>query len=251
MAADLSDSLTLTSYNIHKGMSPLNQKAILQDLARALQNLPSDVFCLQEVQGWHQKRLLKHDDLPNSAQDEWLGGFLGFDSCYGKNSQYPQGHHGNAILSRFALQRQSNLDLSVNRFEQRGLLHCEIVWQGRSLVVLCTHLNLLEADRLKQYQKIADYVEQAIAPDMPIVLAGDFNDWHKTACGQFADRLGMQEVFLQSHGRLLPTFPARLPVLSLDRIYVRHLQVVRSWVHSGTPWSSLSDHLPISVELVF
>ena len=55
--------------------------------------------------------------------------------------------------------------------------------------------------------------------------------------------------FLFSVGFTLPTYPAKLPVLSLDRIYVRNLKVKRAWVHKGKPWSELSDHLPISAEL--
>jgi hypothetical protein len=42
---------------------------------------------------------------------------------------------------------------------------------------LCAHLNLLARDRRKQYANLVHYIEEAIAPDVPIILAGDFNDW--------------------------------------------------------------------------
>jgi len=80
-------------------------------------------------------------------------------------------------------------------------------------------------------------------------LAGDFNDWKKMSCDRLAHDLGMTEAFKHCHGKLMPTFPAKLPVLSLDRIYVRNLIVKDAWVHTGKPWSTLSDHLPISAEL--
>jgi endonuclease/exonuclease/phosphatase family metal-dependent hydrolase len=38
-------------------------------------------------------------------------------------------------------------------------------------------------------------------------------------------------------------------VLQLDRIYVRGFKIVASDVHSGKPWSRLSDHLAVSAEL--
>jgi endonuclease/exonuclease/phosphatase family metal-dependent hydrolase len=40
-----------------------------------------------------------------------------------------------------------------------------------------------------------------------------------------------------------------MPVLQLDRIYVRGFKVVHSEVHRGKPWSRLSDHLAVSAEL--
>jgi endonuclease/exonuclease/phosphatase family metal-dependent hydrolase len=40
-----------------------------------------------------------------------------------------------------------------------------------------------------------------------------------------------------------------MPVLQLDRIYVRGFKVVNSQVHRGKPWSRLSDHLAVSAEL--
>jgi endonuclease/exonuclease/phosphatase family metal-dependent hydrolase len=40
-----------------------------------------------------------------------------------------------------------------------------------------------------------------------------------------------------------------LPLLRLDRIYVRGFKVAASQVHRGKPWSLLSDHLAVSAEL--
>ena len=43
--------------------------------------------------------------------------------------------------------------------------------------------------------------------------------------------------------------PAMLPLLHLDRIYVRGFKVAAAQVHKGKPWSMLSDHLAVSAEL--
>jgi endonuclease/exonuclease/phosphatase family metal-dependent hydrolase len=40
-----------------------------------------------------------------------------------------------------------------------------------------------------------------------------------------------------------------MPLLRLDRIYVRGFRVNASKVHKGKPWSMLSDHLAVSAEL--
>ena len=44
-------SFILTSYNIHKGMSPMNRQVKIQGIAQALDIIGSDILCLQEVQG--------------------------------------------------------------------------------------------------------------------------------------------------------------------------------------------------------
>ena len=47
----------------------------------------------------------------------------------------------------------------------------------------------------------------------------------------------------------LPTFPARLPLLHLDRIFVRGLRPLSAHVPHGRAWSRMSDHLPLIAEL--
>jgi len=84
---------------------------------------------------------------------------------------------------------------------------------------------------------------------LPIVVAGDFNDWRQRATRVLADRLGMQEVTAVYGDRPARTFPSLLPVLRLDRIYVRGFSVVEASVHIGPPWSLLSDHLALGATL--
>jgi endonuclease/exonuclease/phosphatase family metal-dependent hydrolase len=45
------------------------------------------------------------------------------------------------------------------------------------------------------------------------------------------------------------TFPAFLPWLRLDRIYVRGFQVKSAQVLHGAQWAKLSDHAPILASL--
>jgi len=45
------------------------------------------------------------------------------------------------------------------------------------------------------------------------------------------------------------TFPAKFPMLRLDRIYQRGFAVKRAQVLRGKPWSLLSDHSPILADL--
>lgn len=245
-------SFVVTTYNIHKGMSPLNRFVKLQGMGEALKVLHSDILCLQEVQGQNLKRALKYNEYPNESQYEWFGEYLqiGNNVNYGANVHYNYGHHGNAVLSRYPLDPKHNVNVSVGRLEKRGVLHCEVIIDDIPIVVLNAHLNLLHKDRIKQYQAIIDYVGDCVDRKKPLILAGDFNDWSKKST-TLLQKLGIQEVFEVLYGQTPNTFPAKLPLLSLDRLYVKNLVIRQATVHRGYPWSQLSDHLPISATLDF
>ena len=99
---------------------------------------------------------------------------------------------------------------------------------------------------------LVGYLDTLIGPDAPLIIAGDFNDWRNEADEHLARELGLEEVFggsaddLSHPGR---SFPAKLPVLRLDRIYVRGFTVDKAIVHFGRPWSRISDHAAVSGHL--
>ena len=111
------------------------------------------------------------------------------------------------------------------------------------------HLSLHERGRSRQLEAISGRLEELASRDLPIIVAGDFNDWRHRATAILERRLGMTEVSVAQHGRAVATYPSVLPLLRLDRIYVRGFKVAASQVHRGKPWSLLSDHLAVSAEL--
>lgn len=140
------------------------------------------------------------------------------------------------------------------RFERRGLLHCPVQLPGLSKVLhcVCVHLSIFARSRRRQLDALAGYIEGIAEPDSPLIIAGDFNDWRNEADALLAHRLGMIEAFggaaggLKSPGR---SFPSKHPLLRLDRIYVRGFTVERAEMHSGAPWSKISDHAALSAHL--
>lgn len=243
--------VTITSYNMHKGMSALNRKYQLDSMGDALQSLKSDVLFLQEVQGMHLPRSSKILEYPSEPHYDVLGEHLSFNRSYGKNATYPQRHHGNAILSHLPIETRNNLNITVNKHEQRGVLHCEVLPEGwdAPLVCLCAHLNLREPDRAKQYHAIFEYVSQQIDTQSPLIIAGDFNDWRYKSALSLGKALNLDEVFLDSKGKRPKTFPSRMPLLSLDRVYTRNLEIMDTKIHNSRNWQMLSDHLPLSVKV--
>jgi len=244
----MTEKLRVLTLNIHKGLSQFNRRMVIHELRDGLGALDPDIVFLQEVQGHNQRFALR--GVWPGAQHEILAGNRWLH-VYARNAVYDHGHHGNAILSRFPFVSFENEDVSDHRYESRGLLHSVVAiprWR-RNLHCVCVHLSLHERGRNRQLEAISGRLEELASRDLPIIVAGDFNDWRHRASAILERRLGMTEVSLARHGRAARTFPAVLPVLRLDRIYVRGFKVVSSQVHKGRPWSLLSDHLAVSAEI--
>lgn len=242
--------LTVVTYNIHKGFSALGRRLVVHEIRERLQSLEPDVVFLQEVQGVHHRHSNKHETWPAGSQHEFLA-HEGAHTAYGMNAVYQDGHHGNAIVSRYPIVRSENLDISHHALESRGLLHCELQVPGWDVPLHCinVHLGLWARSRRLQLGWLRDRIVAAVPPGAPLVVAGDFNDWRGAATAMLERELGMVEVFRSALGRHARSFPARLPLLSLDRIYVRGLEVGGARRLAEASWSRLSDHVALAATL--
>lgn len=244
-------SFKVITLNAHKGFTFLNRRFILHELRAAVREVGAEMVFLQEVLGSHERHSARHANWPDNPQYEFLADTIWPQFAYGCNAVYPHGDHGNAVLSKFPIVHHANRDVSVGKPERRGLLHCILEIPGHDVQVhaICTHLGLRESHRQKQLELLSRMIENDIPPDAPLLVAGDFNDWRETASSVLARRAGLVEVFQQAGGRSPRTFPARYPLLALDRIYVRNVQVEQPVVLTGKPWSHLSDHAPLVVQI--
>ncbi|MES2424751.1 MAG: endonuclease/exonuclease/phosphatase family protein [Pseudomonadota bacterium] len=254
-SADTGFSFKVLTVNIHKGFTFFNRKFILHELREAVRGVGADVVFLQEVVGTHARHAARGSrrvaNYPSAPHYEFLADTLWPDFAYGRNSVYPHGHHGNALLSRYPIVHCENHDVSISGPEKRGLLHCVLrpPGDGPDLHAICVHLGLKESHRRKQIDLLCRLVDEAVPPNAPLVVAGDFNDWRRRAHKVLARKAGLYEVFVQADGHAARTFPARLPVLALDRIYVRNAGVHQPLVLPRKPWSHLSDHAPLAAQI--
>lgn len=245
-------SIRVVSYNIHKGFDLGNREFVLDKIREAIRSVDADLVLLQEVLGDHAHKTRQISEWPNSVQFEYLADEIWPHFAYGKNSIYTEGHHGNAILSRYPIVRSENIDISAHRVEKRGLLHAEIEIPGYEshFHAVCLHLGLLESWRREQVSMLAQRIEKVVPRESTIVVGGDFNDWRGRATGALIERLEMKEAFQTLHGEHARTYPSVMPAFKLDRIYYRRAEPVKAQRLDGRPWSELSDHTPLVADLI-
>ncbi|NWA02310.1 endonuclease/exonuclease/phosphatase family protein [Pseudomonas gingeri] len=240
---------TVLTLNLHKGFTPLNRRFILPELRDAVRTTGADLVFLQEVHGRQTRHASRHPAWPSLPQYEFLADTMWPEFAYGRNAVYPDGDHGNALLSKFPIQAYDNLDVSVHGNERRGLLHCRLDMPGHEQVhAICVHLGLREAHRQRQIDLLLDHLD-SLPPAASVIIAGDFNDWRRRADTRLAAQ-SLIEAFSHTRGAPARSFPARLPLLRLDRIYLRNALPGTASVLSAWPWSHLSDHAPLAVEVL-
>ncbi len=243
-------SFNVLTINTHKGFTAFNRRFILPELRDAVRAVGADIVCLQEVLGAHDVHALQIENWPDTSHYEFLADTMWSDFAYGRNAVYPQGHHGNAVLSRYPIEHYENRDVSVGMSEKRGVLYCRIVppMLSRPIHVMCVHLGLREAHRQAQLSMLTNWVN-ALPDTDPVVVAGDFNDWRQQANYPLKSQAGLDEIFTRAHGRPVRTFPVRCPLLRLDRIYVKNANASTPVALALRHWRHLSDHAPLSAEI--
>jgi len=185
---------TVATYNIHKGFSP-TRRMVIHELRDRLHGLSADILFLQEVQGVHRRHARRYRDWPGKSQHEFIADTVWHEVAYGRNAVYHQGHHGNAVLSRFPIVAQSNQDISAHAFESRGMLHCVLQLKRGLPALHCIniHLGLFERGRRWQVHALCERIRQAVPMDAPLIIAGDLNDWRRKADRTLQEELGVVE----------------------------------------------------------
>ena len=242
MSAEI--TIRVLTLNAHQGFSAGRRSNALLKIREELRTADADLVFLQEV------GVAGGLDVP-VHQYEFLADQVWPQHAYGRNAVSTGGHHGNALLSKYPIVAWENVDVSVGSSEPRGVLHCllDVPQAPQPLHAVCVHLALQESHRRRQVERLLQRVADTIPRDAPLVIAGDFNDWRERAHTVLMRDHTLEEIHASAYGRPARTFPARLPLLRLDRIYVRNLQ------HRPTQlprrvWAAVSDHVPLAGEVV-
>lgn len=224
--------LTVATYNVH-GCVGSDGRRDTERVLGVLRELDADVIALQELE-WRPVAAL--DLLADFARR------LDCEGIAGPTLLKPDGHYGNAVLTRIPVRAVHRVDLSVPGREPRGALDLMLAAPRGAVRVIATHLGLAPAERRHQIRRILAMMAP-VRPE-PVVLMGDLNEWFLW---------GRPLRWLRAHFGRAPapaTFPARRPVFALDRIWIEPRSLRQTLaVHSTALARSASDHLPVRMTL--
>ncbi|HEX6956659.1 MAG TPA: endonuclease/exonuclease/phosphatase family protein [Ferrovibrio sp.] len=223
--------LRVATYNIHScigGDRSYDPPRIL----KVLREIDADILALQEVGGY---------PVDGQEQVHYFERHLGMTLIPGLNLRRRRVQFGNALLVRGQVEIAEQVNLTVSRLEPRSAIDATVETRLGSLRVIATHLGLLPRDRRRQIAIISTLLDRGMAP--LTLLMGDFNVF------------GPERAVLHQIGapRPLPklrSFPARRPLMSLDRLWTLPNENLSALHLHRTPLSAIaSDHLPLVGEM--
>jgi endonuclease/exonuclease/phosphatase family metal-dependent hydrolase len=227
--------LRVASWNLHKCVGtdgrfdPARSVAVIAELG-------ADLVALQEA----DKRFGRRTGLLDLHALERATGLVPL-----RVSDHTDGHgwHGNALLVRPGTRARFRR-LALPGAEPRGALMAELDLAPGPLRVIAAHFGLLRRCRTRQAEAILRTLAEG--EPMPTILLGDLNEWRP---GSRSSLRALEPVF----GPVTPSpasFPARLPVLALDRILGWPKGLVTDVeVHDSPRARTASDHLPLTARL--
>jgi endonuclease/exonuclease/phosphatase family metal-dependent hydrolase len=225
-------SVRVASWNIH-GAVGMDRRQDLPRIAQVLREVDADVLLLQEVG-------CRRGDGPARDHAHELGAALGMEVAVGRT----MGAYGNAVLVRGGIAATDRHDLSVAGREPRCALRVDAeLAGGRRVRAVGTHFGLSRGERARQGERLLALT----AGGDRVVIGGDFNDFARGPANRaLAGRYTDAAVAARDGAR---TFPSRLPIVRLDRVYSGGgLNVERYRVHRSPLARLASDHLPVVVE---
>lgn len=223
---------TCCTYNIHRCVGTDAVRNIDRVVA-VLEEIQPDILALQEVDAFG----------PNWLETSVLGVIR-----HRLNLQYVIYHptmltedesYGIALLSRFPITTERTVALTNAGREPRLMTEAFLTYEDLTLQVIHTHLGLKRSERLDQTNRILNSMVGPEGSDATILL-GDLNEWWERSRMQ----RNLRDVF--RGGQQHRTFPAKRPILSLDRIWYRGVGFsIDVAVHDSDLARVASDHRPL------
>ena len=223
----------IVSYNLHGGKGN-DWKIDYQRILLLLKELNADVVFLQEVDSQHIK-------MSDNEFTTFLKANFFTHIIEAPTRKTPLGWFGNAILSRYPLERSSIIDTSESGFESRNMIETYCQFPEGKVHLVNTHKGLNSLERKKQIKKLHTLL--STNQKTPIIVGGDINEW-----SFFTRALDELNTYLSSVP-LQASFPSFLPLFKLDRFWIRPFNMkVHSKVVRNKKTRIYSDHCPILLD---
>jgi endonuclease/exonuclease/phosphatase family metal-dependent hydrolase len=227
--------LKVASYNIRKAVG-LDWRRKPGRVLSVLVELDADVIALQEVDRRFGSRITALDPALIEAE-------TGYRAIRFSDRPQSLGYHGNVILVRRSIEVVGARPMVLPHLEPRGAAVADLDCGGRLVRIVGMHLGLTRKWRQLQTQAIVSEL-RTLEANLPTILMGDLNEPDLKS--------GVLRAFEQRHriAACGPSFHARMPVFSLDRIIVTEdIEIAATGVHVSALSREASDHLPIWARL--
>jgi endonuclease/exonuclease/phosphatase family metal-dependent hydrolase len=236
--------LACATWNIHRGRGAdgqVNPARTLDIIATDARLGGADILSLHEAEG-------EAPPYAGFAPLEALPARTGLRSVHGAAATrwgaQSQGFIGTLLFLRPPLMAQDVTVIDLPGHYPRGAVIAEVGGGQVPFRVVSTHLSLVQALRIAQMRTLAQALQRRSA--MPLVLMGDLNEWRPW--GGLA--LSARVAGCRLHGAPRATFPARLPLLPLDRILCDLPGAISQTTALRDPvFRTASDHLPLVARL--
>ncbi len=227
--------LLFASYNIHKAVGR-DRRFDPDRIVAVLKEIDADVVALQEAD-------LRFGTRAGLLELATLLRETGLAPVRVHETGPRHGWHGNVVLIRQG-SATATTQIVLPGLEPRGALIVDLDLPCGCVRVVAVHLGLLRHSRSRQIERLMAAAHEGVAH--PIVMMGDFNEWR---VGGRSSLRGLAPSFGPVHVSV-PSFPARFPVLALDRIVSYPPEMVASVTVHDTPLARIaSDHLPIKARI--
>ncbi|MBL8176722.1 MAG: endonuclease/exonuclease/phosphatase family protein [Bryobacterales bacterium] len=235
-------TVRVATYNIHKCQG-MDQRTRPERIARVLEEINADVVGLQEVLSIHGHR-------PESDQAGFLAQALGLHFVHAEARRLHGGIYGNVLLSRFPIGSHDNLDITHVGREERSVLRADIPIDALHLHFFNLHLGTGYFERRFQARALMEH-HVLNAPDLSghRIVMGDLNEWTRGLVTRTLSE-EFRRVDLEAPIFRRRTYPALLPFLHLDYIYLENsLRVRDAFFHTSRLALIASDHLPLVADV--
>ncbi|MCU7555341.1 endonuclease/exonuclease/phosphatase family protein [Alteromonas sp. ASW11-19] len=227
----------IISYNIHSGIGR-DKKQDYRRIGNFLADACADVVLLQEMDTRPSERNIERD-----VKDICAGSV--FKLVPSPALEEKDGWYGNAVLSRYPVISNETLDVSQAGRQPRNIQTVVVDTPSGPLTVINTHKGLKKRERRSQFAKLHEYIGKRLRNDpMPLVLAGDFNEWQF-----FTSAFKALNKTLKQH-KVGATFPSQLPLFSLDRVWTSpDVHLLKCKKLRDRKARHFSDHLPVQIDV--
>jgi endonuclease/exonuclease/phosphatase family metal-dependent hydrolase len=236
----------ILTYNVHRCVG--NDKRLdVARIADVLASLKPDIVALQELDVGRART--NHIDQAHEIAQR-----LNMVAHFHAAMKVEEELYGDAILTTYPENLMQVGPLPghprITALEPRGALWVQVIIDGRPVQIINTHLGLVPREQQVQASYLAgpSWLDHPRFSG-PRILLGDFN------------ATGTSLVYRTLAAKLAParqvapkksptsTFPAALPVLRIDHIFVSpEIQVRDVFVPFDPPWRVASDHLPLVMD---